>query len=299
MPIVNGVEVDDSAFAELFPMWVGRVLITADSEKWAMAAAQAATGFGSSVIMSPAEAGIECAVPPSDTPDGRPGVLIQIYQRTRPMLKAQMISRIGQCVMTCPTTAAFDALPEAKRRLRVGHAIRMFGDGFEEKKEMYGRTMWVIPVMEGAFIIEDRFGAKKGIAGGNFIIMGSTKESALRAAEAAVEAIKKVGGVILPFPGGVCRSGSKVGSMKYKLPASTNHMFCPTLRERVPESQVPEQASAVYEIVFNAVSLDKIKEATKAGIEAATKVEGIIKISAVNFGGKLGPVKVYLRDLFT
>ncbi len=291
------VEIEDT-FAEMFPMWVGRVLITADSERWAMEAARAATGFAASIIMSPAEAGIEGTVSSSETPDKRVGVLVQIYHRTRWELKAQMIQRISQCVMTCPTTAAFDALPEAKRRLKVGRSIRLFGDGFQKKDEVAGRVVWRIPVMEGEFIVEDRFGAIKGVAGGNFLIFAENREAGIQAAEKAVEAINKnVKEVILPFPGGVCRSGSKAGSIKYKLPASTNHPFCPRLRDVVPDSKVPENVESVYEIVINGLSLEAVKRAMAVGIGAAAEVSGVARISAANFGGKLGPYKTYLREV--
>jgi len=285
-------------FAEMFPMWAERVLITADNEKWALTAARNATGFAASIIMSPAEAGVEGVMASGETPDGRIGALIQVYHRTRSELKAQMILRIGQCVMTCPTTAAFDALPEAKRRLKVGRSLRLFGDGFQKKDEVAGRRVWRIPVMEGEFIVEDRFGAMEAIAGGNLLIMAENREAGLQAAEAASSAIQqKTEKVILPFPGGVCRSGSKAGSMKYKLRASTNHPFCPKLRKIVPDSQVPENVNSVYEIVINGLSLDAVKGAMAEGMRATVKVPGVVKISAANFGGKLGPYQASLKEV--
>jgi formylmethanofuran--tetrahydromethanopterin N-formyltransferase len=293
----NGIDIEDT-YAEMFPMWIGRILITADTEKWALTAAQNATGFAASIIMSPAEAGIESTVPPDKTPDGRPGALIQIYHRTRRDLKAQMILRIGQCVMTCPTTAAFDALPEAKRRLKVGRSLRLFGDGFQRRDEMYGRKVWRIPVMEGEFIVEDRFGAMQAVAGGNFLIMAENRKAGLQAAEEAVNAIsQKSAGVILPFPGGVCRSGSKAGSMKYKLGASTFHSYCPRLKKRVADSKVPENVDTVYEIVINGLNIDTVKRAMSEGIKAAVKVPSVVKISAGNYGGKLGPYKAFLKEV--
>lgn len=296
MILSKDVEIEDT-FAEAFPMVAGRILITADNEKWAMNAARSATGFASSIIMSPAEAGIEGPlVQPSETPDGRVGVRIQIYHRTRTELKLQMISRIGQCVLTCPTTAAFDAMPDAKRRLKVGGAVRMFGDGYERKEDLAGRKVWRIPVMEGEFVIENRFGVRRCVAGGNFIIMAEEAKSGLLAAEEAVQAISKIDGVVLTFPGGICRSGSKVGSMKYKLPASTNHLFCPALRQSVDGSFVVDGVKSVYELVFNGLTFDIVKRATSEGIRAACKVPGVRKITAVNFGGKLGPYKIGLKE---
>ena len=291
------VEVEDT-FAEAFPMVAARILITAQNEKWAMNAAKSATGFASSIIMSPAEAGIEGpAVPGDKTPDGRPGVRIQIYHRTRTELKMQAITRMGQCILTCPTTAAFDAMPDAKRRLKIGGAVRMFGDGYEKKDSLADRKIWRIPVMEGEFVIQrDGFGVRKCVAGGNFIIMADQQETGLKAAEDAVQAMNKLEGVVLTFPGGICRSGSKVGSLKYKLPASTNLAFCPTLRETFTGSLVPEGVKGIYELVFNGLTFDTVKRATAYGIRAALAVPGVRKITAVNFGGKLGPYQIKLKE---
>jgi len=294
---LDGVEIEDT-FAELFEMWVGRVLITAQNEKWALTAANIATGYASSIIGSPAEAGIEGTVSPQETPDGRTGAVIQIYHRTRADLKRQMIGRIGQCVMPCPTTAAFDALPKASRRLKVGRSLRLFGDGFQKRDDVAGRRVWKIPVMEGEFIVENSFGVKKGAAGGNFLILARDWKTGLKAAEESVEAIRRnVQGVVLPFPGGICRSGSKVGSMKYKLPASTNHPLCPTLKERTQDTLVPEGVESVYEIVINGLNLDSVKKATAEGVKAAVRVSGVVRISAGNYGGKIGPMKIYLHEV--
>jgi len=290
------VEIEDT-FAEAFPMVASRILITAQNEKWAMTAARSATGFASSIIMSPAEAGIEGpVVPPEKTPDGRPGVHIQIYHRTRTELKLQVITRMGQCILTCPTTAAFDAMPDAKRRLKVGGAIRMFGDGYEKKESLDKKKIWRIPVMEGEFVVENRFGVRRCVAGGNFIIMADTQAAGLQAAENAVLAMNQIEGVVLTFPGGICRSGSKVGSMKYKLPASTNHPFCPALRESVTGSLVPVGVGSIYELVFNGLTFNIVKHATAEGIRAAMAVPGVKKITAVNFGGKLGPYQIKLKE---
>jgi formylmethanofuran--tetrahydromethanopterin N-formyltransferase len=293
----NGILIEDT-FAEMFPMWVGRILITAENEKWALTAAQVATGFASSIIMSPAEAGIEGTVPTDKTPDGRVGSLIQLYHRTRPDLKQQMILRVGQCIMTCPTTSAFDALPKAKRRLKIGRSLRFFGDGYQRKDTMWNRNVWRIPVMEGQFIVEDQFGAQNGVAGGNLLILAENQKAALQAAENSVNAISQnAREVIMPFPGGVCRSGSKAGSIKYKLRASTFHQFCPRLKKIVADTQIPENVNCVYEIVINGLNLDAVKVAMAEGIKAAVKVPAIEKISAGNYGGKIGPYRAYLKDV--
>ena len=284
-------------FAEMFALWAGRILITAENEKWALTAANVATGFATSVIMAPAEAAIERPVSADKTPDNRPGMLIQIYNRDRFELKHQLMERIGQCIMTCPTTAAFNGFEAAKRKLNVGSSLRYFGDGFQKKTMVGGRRCWKIPVMEGDFIVEDGFGAQEAVAGGNFIIFAENQVAGLKASEAAADAIRaNAPDVIMPFPGGVCRAGSKAGSLKYKMKASTNHPYCPTLRTVVPDSVVPEGVSSVYEIVINGLTLDAVKNAMKQGVIAAAEADGVVKISSGNYGGKLGPYKAFLKE---
>ena len=283
-------------FAEMFPLWVSRILITAENEKWVQIAANVTTGFATSVIMAPAEAATEGIVLAERTPDKRPGALVQIYNRDRFALKHQLMERIGQCIMTCPTTSAFNGLL-GKRVLRVGSSLRYFGDGFQKKTRVADRKCWKIPVMEGNFIVEDGFGAQEGVAGGNFMIFAENQAAGLKASEAAADAIRaNAPDVIMPFPGGICRSGSKAGSLKYKMKASTNHPYCPTLRTLVPDSVVPENVSCVYEIVMNGLSLDSVKNAMKQGVSAAAGVHGVVKISSGNYGGKLGPFKAFLKD---
>lgn len=284
-------------FAEMFPLWAGRILITAENEKWALTAAGVATGFATSVIMAPAEAAIERPVTEDQTSDNRPGVLIQIYNRDRFELKHQLMERIGQCIMTCPTTSAYNGLVESKRKLNVGSSLRYFGDGFQKKTTVNGRRCWKIPVMEGNFIVEDGFGAQEAVAGGNFMIFAENQGAGLKAAEAAADAIRAYApDVIMPFPGGVCRAGSKAGSLKYKMKASTNHPYCPTLRTVVSDSVVPENVNSVYEIVINGLTLDAVKNAMKQGVIAAASIHGVAKISSGNYGGKLGPYKAFLKE---
>jgi formylmethanofuran--tetrahydromethanopterin N-formyltransferase len=295
-PLGNTVKIADT-FAEMFPLWAGRILITAENERWALIAANVTTGFATSVIMSPAEAAIESTVPAGMTPDNRPGTLVQIYNRDRFTLKHQLMERIGQCIMTCPTTTAFNGLLNTKRKLSVGRSLRYFGDGFEKKTMAGGRKCWRIPVMEGDFIVEDMFGAQEAVAGGNFMILAETQAAGLKAAEAATDAIRaRAADVIMPFPGGVCRAGSKAGSLRYKLKASTNHPYCPKLRTLVPDTVVPENVNCVYEIVINGLTLEAVKNAMKQGVTAAACTSGVVKISAGNYGGKLGPYKAFLKE---
>jgi len=294
-PAGNTVKVQDT-FAEMFPLWAGRILITAENERWVEIAANVTTGFATSVIMAPAEAAIERFVPAAETPDNRPGALVQIYNRDRFELKHQLMERIGQCIMTCPTTTAFNGLT-GRRVLRVGSSLRYFGDGFQKKALVNGRKCWKIPVMEGNFLVEDGFGAQEAVAGGNFMIFAENQQAGLRAGEAAADAIRKYApDVIMPFPGGVCRAGSKAGSLKYKMKASTNHPYCPTLRTLVPDSVVPENVESVYEIVMNGLNLDAVKNGMKQGVTAAAGFSGVVKISSGNYGGKLGPFKAFLKE---
>lgn len=292
----KGVEIVDT-YAEMFPMWAARLVITADSMNWALTAARSATGYATSIIGSPAESGIESKIKPEKTPDGRPGIVIQIYHTSRRQLKNQMVSRIGQCILTCPTTAVFDGLSRAPRKIRAGASLRYFGDGFEKKSELSGRTVWIIPVMESSFVIEESFGAKKAVAGGNILIMATNQRAALEASEKAIREIKRVPGVIAPFPGGICRSGTKIGSRHYKLKASTNTAFCPTIKENVEESLVPNEAESIYEIVINGLNLKSVKDAMAKGIQAAVLSSDVVRITSANYGGKLGPYKAYLKEL--
>jgi len=290
---LNGVPIEDE-YAEAFPNWACRVVITAINEKWVIKAATEATGFATSAIGCPCEAGIERILDPSETPDGRPGVAVMFFAGGKKKLKEQVVERLAECVLTSPTTAVFDGMPEAEERIDV--KLHFFGDGYEFQTEVGGRKCWAIPIMNGNYIGEESFGIVKGIAGGNFFIMGESVPAALMAAEAAVDAIAKEAGTICSFP--VVASGSKVGSNKYKfMVATTNEKYCPTIRDKVADTKVPEGVKAVYEIVIDGVDEAAIKAATKAGIEAATKIDGILLITAGNFGGNLGPFKFVLKDI--
>lgn len=275
-----------------------RVIITAANHHWAETAARLATGYAASVIGCDAEAGIESWIEPDASPDGRPGLSLLFFAFSRDALQAAVVNRIGQCVLTCPTTACFNKLPVIKEKsIRIGGNLRFYGDGWQSSKFLEGRRYWRIPVMDGEFVCEDVFGTVKGVAGGNFLIVGDSQESALAGAEAAVNAIRKLPGVILPFPGGIVRSGSKVGSQYKKLRASTNDAYCPTLRGLVP-SRLPDTANAVYEIVIDGVDLAAVEEATRVGVRAAC-VPGVVQITAGNYGGKLGPHHLHLHALLS
>ena len=293
---INGVKIKDT-FAEGFGIKVTRMIVTAATKKLALIAATEATGYGTSVIGCPAEAGIDCFVPAENTPDGRPGYVIMICQGGKKALDHELMERVGMCILTAPTAAAFNCL-ESETTLKTGNKLKFFGDGYQEKLEIDGRTIHSIPIMSGDFLVESAFGYLDGVAGGNFFIMANSKMSALVAAEAAVDAIGAVGKVITPFPGGMVASGSKVGSNKYEfLGASTNEKMCVTLKDKV-DSDIPDEVNGVMEIVIDGVDEESVKAAMKAGIEAACNVDGVLEISAGNFGGNLGAYKLNLHDLF-
>jgi len=292
---VNGVLIEDT-FAEAFTMRVARIVITGRTAKWAREAATKLTGFATSVIGCKCEAGIERELPESDTPDGRPGVSVLFLTMDKESLPQQLIVRLGQTVLTCPTTACFDGLPELPDRLSVGKALRVFGDGFQGSKVIGGKRYWRIPVMEGEFLVEETFGMQKGVGGGNFLILAQDADACLAAAEAAVDAMTGLPRVILPFPGGVVRSGSKVGSKRYRnMVATTNDPFDPTLRA-ITQSQIPEGVNSVLEIVLDGTDAPSIEAAMRVGIRAACR-PGVQSISAGNFGGKLGPHHFHLRKI--
>jgi formylmethanofuran--tetrahydromethanopterin N-formyltransferase len=293
---IHSIPVEDT-FAEAFPMTAARLVVTAETPQWALTAGREATGYAASVIGCDAEAGIERILGPEETPDGRPGVSLLLFAFSREALQKAAVNRVGQCILTCATTACYNGLPVVKEKaIRIGGNLRFFGDGFQISKKLERQRYWRLPVMDGEFTCEDYFGTIKGVAGGNFLILGESQAAALAAAEAATAAIANLRGVILPFPGGIVRSGSKVGSRYKKLRASTNDAWCPTLRSQV-KSALPETANAVYEIVIDGIDLASVEQATRLGIEAACR-PGVIGISAGNYGGNLGPFHIRLHQLF-
>ncbi len=297
MLTITGIPIADT-FAEAFPMTAARVLVTAETPSWAQTAGTVATGYAASVIGCDAEAGIERVLSTEESPDGRPGVALLFFAFSRDALQKAVLNRVGQCILTCPTTACYNGLPLVKdKTIRIGGNLRFFGDTFQFSKKFEGRRHWRLPVMDGEFTCEDVFGTTKGVAGGNFLIVGASQGEALAAAEAATAAIRRLPGVILPFPGGVVRSGSKVGSRYKKLRASTNDAYCPTLRGLV-ETALPEGANAVYEIVIDGLDLPSVEEAMRVGVRAACR-PGVLRIDAGNYGGKLGPHHLHLHKLLS
>lgn len=290
---INGVEIEDT-FAEAFKMRAARLIITAVNQRWALTAAQVTAGFATSVIACGCEAGIEEVIPADETPDGRPGVSILVFTMGRKGLEDQLMRRVGQCIMTCPTTACFNGL-ESEEKLKIGGTLRYFGDGFQISKLLEERRFWRIPVMEGEFLVEESFGVKKAIGGGNFLILGESPEITLEATERAVEAMEKVRGVVMPFPGGIVRSGSKTTSQYKFLRASTNTAYCPTIR-RQTESALPEGVNSVLEIVIDGLYEVSIEQAMRVGIRAAC-IPGIVRISAGNYGGTLGQYQFHLHQI--
>lgn len=285
---IAGVPVNDT-FAEAFDMKATRLVITAHSLQWARDAAIAMTGFATSVIACGIEAAIECELAPEMTPDRRPGVAVLAFAISGKELDKQIPRRAGQCVLTCPTTSLFAGI-EGEKRIPLGKMLRYFGDGYQISKRIDGRRFWRIPVMDGEFLCQENTARVDAVGGGNFILLGRSLDAVTRACRAATEAIAPLPGVITPFPGGATRSGSKVGSKYAGLVASTNEAFCPTLGGLVPQSFGSEVA-AILEVVIDGLTPADIAGAMRAGIRASCESvgsEGLVAVTAGNYGGKLG-----------
>lgn len=294
----NGVVIDDT-FAEAFPMKATRLVITAHDPTWARHAAVAATGFATSVIACGCEAGIERVLAPDETPDGRPGIAILIFAMSGKELAKQIERRVGQCVLTCPTTAVYAGIAEGEA-VALGKNLRFFGDGWQTSKVIAGVRYWRVPVMDGEFVAQETTGVVKSVGGGNLLLLARDTESALSAAEAAVAAMQRLPNVVMPFPGGVVRSGSKVGSKYPSLGASTNDAFCPSLVGLVQKSELTTQTRCVLEIVIDGLGEADVAAAMRAGMDAGIELGaegGLLRISAGNYGGKLGPFHFHLLKL--
>jgi formylmethanofuran--tetrahydromethanopterin N-formyltransferase len=297
--MAGGVAIDDT-FAEAFDMRATALVITADSPKWANQAATTMTGFATSVIACGCEAGIDCELSQNETPDGRAGVRVLLFAVSTAELQRQVQNRVGQCVLTSPGSACYAGLESGDEKLKLGAAIRFFGDGWQIAKKIGERRYWRVPVLDGEFVCESTtFMTKRAVGGGNLLVMGASPESTLAATEAAVAAMRKVPDVIMPFPGGIARSGSKIGS-KYKgAVASTNHFYCPTLKGAVDSAIGPEIAS-VLEIVIDGLTADAVAGAMRAGLKAVVELgpkHGALRVGAGNYGGKLGKHYYRLREL--
>jgi formylmethanofuran--tetrahydromethanopterin N-formyltransferase len=294
----RGIAIDDT-FAEAFPMKATRLVITAHNATWAVHAAVAATGFATSVIACGCEAGIERVLDAAETPDGRPGIAVLLFAVSGKEMARQIERRVGQCVLTCPTTAVFAGLAEGEPAA-LGRNLRFFGDGWQTAKVIGGVRYWRVPVMDGEFVAQETTPVIKGVGGGNLLLLATGTDEALAGAEAAVAAMRRVPNVILPFPGGVVRSGSKVGSKYASLPASTNDAFCPSLTGLVAKSELGEGIRCVLEIVIDGLAEADVAAAMRAGLAAIVErgaEAGVRRVSAGNYGGKLGPFHFHLHRL--
>jgi formylmethanofuran--tetrahydromethanopterin N-formyltransferase len=294
----NGIVIDDT-FAEAFGMRAAAIVITADSLRWARQAAVTMTGFATSVIGCGCEAAIDRDLEPNETPDGRPGVRTLVFAMSTTDLQNQLRNRVGQCVLTSPGSACYGDL-DGDERIKLGDSLRYFGDGWQISKQIGAKRYWRIPVMDGEFVCEGSVAmTRKAVGGGNLLILGVSAKQTLAAAEAAVNAIEATADAIMPFPGGIVRSGSKVGAKYKNMRASTNEAFCPTLRGRVKSALDPEIAS-VLEIVIDGLTSEAVANAMRAGLRAIIElgpVAGAARVSAGNYGGKLGPHHYHLKDL--
>ena len=296
--VLNGVIVDDT-FAEAFPMKATRLIVTAHNLTWAHHAAASATCFATSVIACGCEAGIERELSPDETPDGRPGLSLLIFSMSGKELAKQVERRVGQCVLTCPTTAVFAGIAEGEA-IALGKNLRFFGDGWQISKVIAGIRYWRVPVMDGEFVAQETTAVTKAVGGGNLLMLATNTDAALHAAEAAVKAMKRLRNVVMPFPGGVVRSGSKVGSKYAALSASTNDAFCPGLYGLTAKSELTPEVRCVLEIVIDGLTEADVGAAMRVGMQACVEIGaagGMLRVSAGNYGGKLGPYHFHLHRL--
>lgn len=295
--VLNGVTIDDT-FAEAFPMNATRVIITARTREWAEHAALSMTGFATSVIACGCEAGIERRLDAGETPDGRPGIAVLVFAMSGKELAKQVERRVGQCVLTCPTTAVYAGRDEGEP-IALGRNLRFFGDGWQISKMLGGKRYWRVPVMDGEFVCEETTAVVKCVGGGNLLLLAHDTDAALLAAQTAVAAMRRLPNVIMPFPGGVVRSGSKIGSKYAALSASTNDAFSPSLAP-LARSDLSQGVNCVLEIVIDGLSDKDVAAAMRAGIAGVVELgprRGAMRISAGNYGGKLGPFHFHLREL--
>ncbi|MBN1213983.1 MAG: formylmethanofuran--tetrahydromethanopterin N-formyltransferase [Candidatus Lokiarchaeota archaeon] len=299
---INNVIIEDT-FCEAFNAYFSRIIITAYNKYWLDICANETTGFGTSTIHCDSETGIDTYISPEETPDNRLGVALMFFTTNKKKIDSIMLNRIGQCVLTCPTTACFDGLnisisPDSDFEIKTGYKLKFFGDKFEEKIEnQFPFEAWKIPVMEGEFIVQNSLKVGKGIAGGNFFIIGKDQISTLNAAENAIKAMRDIPNLITPFPGGIVRAGSKIGSRYNFLNASTNDRLCPSLKDKIEDSLLNEGENCIYELILNGATEDIVKRAMKEGINAAVKSSGVARISAGNYEGKLGKYNYYLHEI--
>jgi formylmethanofuran--tetrahydromethanopterin N-formyltransferase len=293
-------DVDDT-YAEAFRSIYAEILITARDRTWLDHAVRACTGNASSAILCDCEAGLDRYVDAAETPDRRPGAVVQFhiprFHKDRAQrLERSLLVRVSQNVLTCPTTACFNLLDEPEQRFPLGRKLAYFGDGYQFRDERFGKRVWVVPILSGEFVIERRFGYRDGLMGGNLWFFGFDADSALAAAGRAAAAASQTPGVILPFPGGIASSGSKAGSRYKFMVASTYAEYCPTLRDKLAgQSRLPEGVQSVQEIIINGHDLPTIVSATQAAIRAAVDTPRLLRVSAGNYGGRLGKSFIYLH----
>ncbi len=284
-------------YAEAFGARYTRLIITAADDYWLDAALRSITGYGTSVLGCDAEAGVEQHLSVEQSPDGRLAAAVLLFGFTSESVSKAAQHRVAQCILTCPSTACYNGRPDGAESYSLGKYLRYFGDGFEKKSNSdQDREIWRVPVMDGEFLIESTAGISKGVAGGNIILQATSQKIALAAAQRAANVVAKLPGVIAPFPGGVCRSGSKVGSRYQALPASTAEAYCPTLRDHT-KSELVEGAKCAYEIVIDGIDQPSVAAAMRAAMEAAAG-DGVLAIGAGNYGGNLGKYPIRLHELF-
>jgi formylmethanofuran--tetrahydromethanopterin N-formyltransferase len=301
---LGNIPIEDT-FIEAFSGIYCRVIVTADDQETLHKAAEDSTATPS-VVIGRTEGGVEKYLKKAETPDNRIGAILQFWGEINPSktfeqslkkFETELSYRIRQDILVKPFTAVYDALPNAEGKLDMMESVGHCGDGFEWVEKRNGREVIVVPLMVPDFVIERQLGYARGVMGGNFWVMCKTKQALKEVGEKALAAIHNVTGVVTPFD--VCSAGSKPETHFPKIGPTTNHLYCPSLKKQLgKESKVPEGVRYIAEIVYDGISLEAVKEATKSGIKAVLDINDVVKISAGNYEGKLGQYKIYLRELF-
>jgi formylmethanofuran--tetrahydromethanopterin N-formyltransferase len=295
------VEIEDT-YSEAFDGLFCRIIITAKDETRLKRAAYGSTALPM-VVVGRTEGGVETWLTSKQTPDKRLGAIVQFWGATdesKPFENSlkkfvkEVSYRIRQEILVEPTTAIFNSW-ESEKKFDVMDSVGHCGDGYEWEEEAYGRRVINIPLMMPSFRMERYLGYGVGVSGGNIWFMCRDENSALKAGDRALEAIHRVEGVVTPFD--VCSAGSKPETNFPEIGPTTNHYYCPSLKNKIADSKVPRGVKSIPEIVINGVSMDAVKKAMKEAINAAKNMRGVVKISAGNYDGKLGKHRIYLREL--
>ena len=301
-----GIEKLEDTYAEAFEGVFVRVIITAEDERTLRRVAEDSASTPS-IVIGRVEGGIERFISENDTPDERKGVITQFWgglDRSKPMqdsvkkFEIELSYRIRQDILVKPFTAVFNALENSTGRIDTMERIGHCGDGFEWEEDLRSRRMINVPIMVPDFRIERYLGYSIGVMGGNFWYMCKTKKAVFEAGQRALDAIHQVDGAVTPFD--ICSAGSKPETKFPWIGPTTNEVYCPSLKSKLGDrSRVPEDVYYIPEVVINGIDLPTVTKAMKVGIESIWDISEVAKISAGNYGGKLGKYKIDLKGLFS